>query len=309
MNTDAQTPNETFVHEPVLLDEVVRALEPRSGGVYLDVTVGGGGHAEALLRASAPDGTLIGIDRDPRAREAAARRLAPFGPRARIRAGTMRQARDILRAEGFEVVHGVLADLGVSSAQIEDPSRGMSFRIEGPLDMRMDPQSPVTAWDLVRQYSERELADVIYRYGEERASRPIAREIKLAIARGEMNTTTDLARAVYRVLGPPRPGRGIDPATRTFQALRIAVNDELGELQALLDALPDLLADRGRVAVIAFHSLEDRMVKHAFRGNPALRVITKKPIVPTDEEIRRNPRARSAKLRVAERLPRAEVRS
>jgi 16S rRNA (cytosine1402-N4)-methyltransferase len=295
-----------FAHTTVMLDEVVRALQPHPGGVYLDVTLGAGGHSEALLRESAPDGILVGIDRDPRARRAASQRLAPFGARARVRAGTMREAAAILATEGITCVDGVVADLGVSSAQLDDPSRGMSFRAPGPLDMRMDPESPTTAWHVVRDLTERELADVIYQYGEERASRPIARAIKRAIEAGEMESTMDLARAVYRVLGPPRPGRGIDPATRTFQALRIAVNDELGELDALLAALPTLLADGGRAAVISFHSLEDRKVKQAFRDDPVLEAITRKPLFATEEEIQRNPRARSARLRVARRRPRGE---
>ncbi len=295
-----------FAHVTVLLDEVLHALQPRAGGVYLDVTLGGGGHAEGLLAASAPDGVLIGIDRDPLAREHAARRLECFGPRVRIRAGRMSEAREIVAAEGFATVDGLVADLGVSSPQIDDAARGMSFRAEGPLDMRMDPEGDTTALDLLRGLSERELADVIYQYGEERASRPIARSIKRSVDEGAMETTTDLARAVYKVLGPPHRGRGIDPATRTFQALRIAVNRELDELDALLGALPDLLSDDGRAAIISFHSLEDRAVKYAFRGDPCLVPETKKPIEATDAEQARNARARSAKLRVARRVPRGQ---
>lgn len=296
-----------FRHVTVLRDEVVSALAPRPGGVYLDVTLGGGGHAEAILRAAGEDALLIGIDRDPLAREAASRRLAPFGDRARVHAARMSEARRVLEREGVRAVDGLVADLGVSSPQIDDPSRGMSFKGEGPLDMRMDPTQGPTAADLLRTLSERELADVIYQYGEERASRPIARRIKEAIQRGEMQNAGDLARAVYRVLGPPRPGRRIDPATRTFQALRIAVNDELAELDALLDALPELLADGGVAALISFHSLEDRRVKRAFRATPELEVMTKKPIEASAQEVRANPRARSAKLRIARRRARADA--
>jgi 16S rRNA (cytosine1402-N4)-methyltransferase len=296
-----------FEHASVMLDEVILAIAPRTSGIYLDVTLGGAGHAEAVLRAASPSGTLVGIDRDPVAREHASRRLEPFGPRARVRAGTMRSARAILRDEGFDRVDGLIADLGVSSPQLDDPARGMSFRADGPLDMRMDPEHGESARELLHRLPERELADVIYGYGEERASRPIARAIKRAVSAGGMQTTRDLARAVYRVLGPPRAGRGIDPATRTFQAVRIAVNDELGELDALLQVLPELLADGGRAAFITFHSLEDRRVKHALRDAPELEVLTKKPLAPADDECRANPRARSAKLRVARRRARAHA--
>jgi 16S rRNA (cytosine1402-N4)-methyltransferase len=296
-----------FAHASVMLREVLDALAPKSGGVYVDATLGGGGHAEAVLRASAPEGRLVGIDRDPVARDAAARRLAPFGDRARICEGTMAEAASIAAREGFAQVDGVVADLGVSSPQLDDASRGMSFRFEGPLDMRMDPTRGATAHDLVRAFTERELADTIYRYGEERASRPIARSIKQAIQRGEMETTLDLARAVYRVLGPPRHGRGVDPATRTFQAIRIALNDELSQLEQFLERVPDMLRDDGRVAVISFHSLEDRAVKESFRGTPALVPLTKKPLVASDAEQHENPRARSAKLRGARRKPRHEL--
>jgi 16S rRNA (cytosine1402-N4)-methyltransferase len=274
--------------------------------VYLDVTLGGGGHSEAILRASEPDGILVGIDRDPAARSHASQRLAPFGSRVHVCEGRMSQAKEILALEGFDTVDGLVADLGVSSPQLDDASRGMSFRAEGPLDMRMDPDGDLTAHDVVRQLTERELADVIYQYGEERASRPISRSIKRAIDQNAMETTTDLAKAVYRVLGPPRHGRGIDPATRTFQAIRIAVNHELDELETLLGALADLLADDARVAIISFHSLEDRAVKHAFRDSPALEVETKKPLEASDGEQHQNPRARSAKLRVARRIPRGQ---
>jgi 16S rRNA (cytosine1402-N4)-methyltransferase len=290
-----------FEHVTVLRDEVLAAIAPRAGGVYLDVTLGGGGHSEAVLSQSGPDSRLIGIDRDPIAREAAGRRLAAFGERVTIVDATMSQARSVLDSLGISLVDGVIADLGVSSPQLDDRERGLSFRAEGPLDMRMDPTRGQTARELIDSLDDSALADLIYELGEERASRPIARSILRARDEGRLDTTLDLARAVYRVLGPPRPGRGLDPATRTFQALRIAVNDELGELDALLDALPSLLVEGGVAAIISFHSLEDRKVKWAFRGEERLEPLTKKPVEASDAEQRLNPRSRSAKLRVARR--------
>lgn len=275
-------------------------LAPRDGGFYADVTLGRGGHAEAILEASGPNGRLLGLDRDPTALAASRERLARFGARVEFH---QRPLSTLERALAGRKVDGLVADLGVSSPQLDDAARGMSFRAEGPLDMRMGDDVATTAWHLLRELHEAELADVLYRYGDERASRPIARAIKRAIERGEMETTLDLARAVYRVLGPPRHGR-IDPATRTFQAIRIAVNDELGELDKLLDALPRVLADGGVAVVISFHSLEDRRVKHAFRDGQALAALLKKPLEASEAERMENPRARSAKLRAARRVPR-----
>lgn len=290
-------------HESVLLDEVIELLALRPGARAVDVTTGLGGHCEAVLARTAPDGTLVAIDRDPVALAFSRDRLAPFGDRVRFVQGPFSSLREALRGER---VDALVADLGVSSPQLDVAERGMSFRAEGPLDMRMGPDAETTAWAMVRDLRDTELADVIYQYGEERASRPIARAIKRAIDDGAMDTTKDLARAVYRVLGPPRHGK-LDPATRTFQALRIAVNDELGELERLIAALPDVLADDGRAAIISFHSLEDRIVKHALREAPSLEPLTKKPVEPSEDECARNPRARSAKLRGARRLPRTEV--
>lgn len=289
-----------FVHKTVLLAEVLTLLAPRRGGLYADVTLGRGGHAEAILDASAPDGRLLGIDRDPTAIAASRERLARFGARVELHPCPLSALERVLAGRRLD---GLVADLGVSSPQLDDPSRGMSFRAEGPLDMRMGDDTTTTAWQLLRDLRESELADLLYRYGDERASRPIARAIKQAIERGEMETTLDLARAVHRVLGPPRHGR-IDPATRTFQALRIAINDELSELDTLLEALPRVLADGGVAVVISFHSLEDRRVKHAFRDTPTLVTLTKKPVEPGEVERMDNPRARSAKLRAARRIPR-----
>lgn len=291
-----------FEHTTVFLTETVAFLKPRSGGVYADATLGGGGHAEAILEASAPDGRLVGLDRDPNAIAAARARLARFGDRATLVHAEFSEMPEALRGAGTPRVDGIVADLGVSSPQLDEAERGFSFARSGPLDMRMDPTSGETALDLIARLDERELADVLYHFGEERKSRSVARSIKRAFDDGALVTTDDLRRAVTRALGPKR-GR-IDPATRTFQGLRIAVNRELEELDALLAVLPDLLEDGGVAAIITFHSLEDRKVKHAFRDDARLVRLTKKALVPSDEEQARNPRSRSAKLRAARRLPR-----
>ena len=290
----------TFEHTPVLLDEVLEQLGPTSGRTYADVTLGGGGHARAILERSAPDGRLIGTDRDPRALEAASAALADFGERAIIRKARIRDLKDVLDSLEIDAVDGVLADLGVSSAQLDRQERGFSIAKEGPIDMRMDPTEGDTALEVIGRSSADELANLIYRYGEEHRSRRIARSLRQAYEEGELETTSDLRRAVHRATGPRR-GR-IDPATKTFQALRIAVNDELGELEAFLEMLPDVLRVGGVVAVISFHSLEDRMVKHAFRGSEHLTALTKRPVVASDDERERNPRSRSAKLRAARRV-------
>jgi 16S rRNA (cytosine1402-N4)-methyltransferase len=300
MTPDAQTA--AFAHRPVLLRETLEVLAPRDGGVYADATVGGGGHAEAILEASAPGGRLIGLDRDPRALDAARQRLARFGQRAVLVHAAFSELAEVLTEAGAPRVHGLVADIGVSSPQLEHADRGFSFGKEGPLDMRMDPTQGETAAELVSRLGERELADLIYELGEERRSRGIARSIKQAVERGEMATTLDLRRAVVRVTGPRR-GR-TDPATRSFQAIRMAVNQELGQLEALVGDLPEVLEDDGVAAIISFHSVEDRMVKRAFRDEPRLERLTKKPLVPSQEEARDNPRARSAKLRAARRVRR-----
>lgn len=289
-----------FQHTPVLLEEVLEQLEPVAGGVYADVTIGGGGHAKAILEHSAPDGRLIGTDRDPSALEAASALLAQFAERATLRKARIRELPEVLTSLDIEHVDGVLADLGVSSAQLDRAERGFSLAKDGPIDMRMDPSEGETALDLIGHSDTDELANVIYRYGEERRSRKIARSLRRAYEEGELETTGDLRRAVHRATGPRR-GR-IDPATKTFQALRIAVNDELGELEALLQQAPGVLRTGGVVAVISFHSLEDRMVKHAFRDSEHLSPLTKRPIVASDEERHSNPRSRSAKLRAARRV-------
>jgi 16S rRNA (cytosine1402-N4)-methyltransferase len=285
-----------FGHTTVLGAEVIAALAPRSGGVYVDATLGGGGHAESILDA-APGAMVIGIDQDHRAIEAARERLARFGDAVRLVLGRFSAIEEHLAAFGAPKVDGIVADLGVSSPQLTDPGRGMSFRSEGPLDMRMG-DSEETALELIERLSTDELADLIYQFGEERRSRRIARCIQQAVRHGELRTTLDLRRAVVRAVGPARVG-GVDPATRTFQALRIAVNRELEELTALLEVSPRVLGPGAVLAVISFHSLEDRLVKRAFLQSAIWERLTTKPIIPARGETEQNPRSRSAKLRAA----------
>ena len=292
-----------FVHETVLLRETVDGVAPRSGGVYVDATLGGAGHAYALLEASSPDGRLFGIDRDPSALGAARDRLAPFGDRAVLLHGTFGSVRSLLDEQGIPRVDGLIADLGVSSPQLDQDARGFSFARSGPLDMRMDPSSDAPLSEVLHTLDTDALADALYHYGDERRSRAIARSIKAALERGELATTEDLRRVVIRVTGPKRTG--VDPATRTFQALRMLVNREIEQLESLLSELPELLEDGGRCAIISFHSGEDRLVKQAFRDDPRLRPLTKKPLIAGETEQATNPRARSAKLRIAERCARA----
>lgn len=300
-------PESTFVmdrdvstHKPVLLEEVVRLLRPRSGGVYVDATLGGGGHTEAILRASNPAGRVLAFDRDREAIRRASRRLSDYSDRLRIIAASFADLGAHLDEEGIEGVDGIVADLGLSSDQLGDPDRGFAFSLDGTLDMRFDPSQGPTAADLVNELPEDQLADLIWEYGEERRSRAIARRI---VARRPIRTTRELRRAVVSVLGPKR--RGADPATRTFQALRIAVNQELPALDLFLEQAPSRLKLGGRVVVISYHSLEDRAVKHAFRAcsrDLRFQLLTKKPIVPAAEALADNPRARSAKLRALERI-------
>jgi 16S rRNA (cytosine1402-N4)-methyltransferase len=291
-----------FHHVTVMRAEAMEYLAPKAGGVYADATLGGGGHAEAILEASAPDGRLIGIDRDPQAIEAARERLSRFGDRATLVHGEMADALAIIREAGAERVDGIIADLGVSSPQLDQPTRGFSLSSEGPLDMRMDPTSGETARELLDRVDQEELANLLYRYGEEKKSRRVARSILRARDEGRLETTTDLRSACVRALGPKR--RRIDPATRTFQALRIAVNGELDQLEALVRDLAEILRDEGVAVIISFHSLEDRIVKWAFRNDALLTPLTKKPRVASEEEQRDNPRSRSAKLRAARRVAR-----
>ncbi|MBX3192324.1 MAG: 16S rRNA (cytosine(1402)-N(4))-methyltransferase RsmH [Labilithrix sp.] len=288
-----------FAHATVMKSEVVAALAP-AAGLYVDVTVGGGGHAEAILEAH-PASRVIALDRDQTALEAARARLERFGDRVTLVKTPFGRVAEALDALGVESVQGLCADLGVSSPQLDDAARGMSFRREGPIDMRMDPSEGETALELIARLTDDDLANVIYDYGEERRSRRIARSVKRAFADNQLETTLDLRRAIVRAVGPVRVG-GVDPATRTFQALRIAVNHELDELESLLAALPRVVAPGGVAAVISFHSLEDRLVKRAFQAKRTWQSLTKKPLVATDEEGAANPRSRSAKLRAARRL-------
>jgi 16S rRNA (cytosine1402-N4)-methyltransferase len=281
-------------HEPVLLEEALEILAVSAGGFYVDGTVGLGGHSEELLRRSAPDGRLLAVDRDSETLALAEERLRGSGERARF---VQAEFREIPRLLGDDQADGILLDLGVSSAQLDDPDRGFSFQTDGPLDMRMDRSHGETAADVVNRLGEPELADVIYRFGEEKASRRIARAIAAARRSSRIRTTGELAEIVRRAAPHGRPG--LHPATRTFQAIRIRVNRELEGLGATVAALARALKPGGRLAVIAFHSLEDREVKQAFRQlepEGFLR-LTKKPLRPTEAEVRRNPRARSARLR------------
>src|SRR5262245_1362127 len=287
-----------YTHTPVMLDEVMQFLNPQPGGRFVDATLGGGGHTRALLERTEPGGRVLAIDQDASAAAAASRMLASFGSRVMIVHSNFRDIAPIAAEHDFTECDGVLADLGVSSMMVDDPSRGFSFMREGPLDMRMDRTQSLTAADVVNAYSEKEIADILYTFGEERRSRQIARSIFRA---RPLHLTTDLVRAVERVSGPPRYGQ-IHPATRTFQALRIYVNDELKSLEIFLDGAMNTVRSSGRVVVIAFHSLEDRIVKQKFRNaTRSGTVLTKKVITAGNEEVRRNPRARSAKLRAWER--------
>ena len=306
--------NRPFHHATVLATEAVEALLPAPGKTLVDATLGGGGHSERMLQAGA---SVWGIDQDPAARRAAKRRLAPWAERLHVLAGNFRDAAELLHSHGVDQVDGLLADIGISSPQVDEPERGFSFLTEGPLDMRMNPAAPRNAADIVNTAGEEELADILWQYGEERASRAIARRIVQQREKAPITTTLQLAELISSVL--PRKGKQ-HPATRSFQALRIAVNDELGALEALLKQALGLLRSGGRLAIITFHSLEDRAVKHYFervtrpeidrpewpepRPNPeyAARLITRKPLTPDEAELAANPRSRSAKLRVIEKL-------
>jgi 16S rRNA (cytosine1402-N4)-methyltransferase len=289
-------------HVPVMTSEVVRHLRPDGGGLFVDCTVGLGGHARALLEAGAH--RLIGLDRDRDALAYAERTLAPWRDRVDLVHADYRDLDQILDGRHVAVVDGALADLGVSSLQFDAPGRGFSFQRDEPLDMRMDQSAGETAADLVARSTERELADAIFQYGEERFSRRIARAIVEARRATPVATTGRLAAIVRRAIPRRGPSR-IDPATRTFQALRIWVNRELDGLDRFLETAVQRLRAGARLVVITFHSLEDRIVKHTLRAlehrRVGVRVLTKKPITPSDEEVARNPRARSAKLRAAER--------
>jgi 16S rRNA (cytosine1402-N4)-methyltransferase len=309
-------------HVPVMLAEMLEALAPRDGEIFLDGTFGGGGYAEAILRAA--QCTLWAIDRDPAAVARGAKIAARHPGRLHVIEGRFGDMLSLLQSHGVTALDGVVLDLGVSSFQIDDPARGFSFRADGPLDMRMGRTGP-TAADLVRTSSEGELADILYQLGEERLSRRIARAIVAARAAAPIDTTSRLADIIRGVV--PRGKDGIDPATRSFQALRLRINDELGEIERALSAAASRLAPGGRLVVVSFHSLEDRIVKQFFanaagrapgpsrydpRGLAAktaieFKLMTAKPARPGAAEIVRNPRARSARLRALQRLPRTEA--
>ena len=286
-------------HASVLLAEAVELLAVKQGGLYVDGTLGLGGHAAAILEKSAPAGRLLGVDKDGESLEEARARLAKFGGRAELVHADFREIPELL---GERRPDGILLDLGVSSLQLDSPERGFSFQGDGPLDMRMDRSRGRTAEELVNDLREPELADLIHAYGEEPRARRVARSIVEARGRVRIRTTSQLGALVRKAAFRSR--RGTDPATRTFQALRIAVNGELLGLGAALTRLAGCLAVNGRLAVIAFHSLEDREVKHAFRAldREEFRVLTKKPLRPGAAETQQNPRARSARLRAVLRL-------
>ncbi|MGE5173175.1 MAG: 16S rRNA (cytosine(1402)-N(4))-methyltransferase RsmH [Betaproteobacteria bacterium] len=311
------------MHKPVLLREAVDLLAPRPGGIYVDGTLGGGGHAAEILNRSAPDGVLIGLDRDPEAIERCRKSLAKYGDRVIIRHANYRDLPSVLSALGFDEVDGVLLDLGLSWFHVKTPERGFSFQIDGPLDMRMDTSRPQTAADLVNRLSRDELVKIIREYGEERRAGAVARAIERARVRRPITSTVQLAEIVASAF-PPYPPRRIHPATLTFQALRIAVNDEIGALREGASRIIGLLKPGGRFAVITFHSLEDRVVKQTFataaKGcvcppklpvcscgrKPVVKVLTPRPITAGQDEVAQNPAARSAKLRAAEKLTQIE---
>ena len=302
-------------HQPVLYKGIIHALQPKRGGRYVDGTVGAGGHARGILEASAPDGQLLGLDVDPQALALARETLAPYEQRVHLAQASYTTLSAQLKNLQWDSVDGIVLDLGASSMQFDTPERGFSFQNDAPLDMRFGPQALQTAADIVNTFDERELADLIYEYGEDRDSRKIARAI---VNKRPLQTTRELVAVIEAV--SPRRGDRVHPATKTFQALRIAVNDELASIKTVLPQAVASLKSGGRLAVISFHSLEDRIVKEFFREqskdlvNPPyeqlyaverkaiIKEVTRKPITPSEEETKDNPRARSAKLRIAEKM-------
>ncbi len=306
-------------HIPVLVNEITTALRCREGGIYVDGTVGGAGHAQAILEATAPGGILVGIDRDGNALREAKKRLADFSDRVSLIKGNFADIKDILLGLGINKVDGILLDLGVSSHQLDAPERGFSFSQEAPLDMRMDQDRGMGAHTMVNTYPEEKLADIIWEYGEERMARRIARAIVFRRRSASIETTTELASVIASAMPARMKRLKIHPATRTFQAIRIAVNDELENLKRGINSGVEMLNSGGRLAIISFHSLEDRIVKEAFAlaakscicpvdlpvcvcgKQTQLKVIIRKPITAGEAEMAANPRSRSAKLRAAER--------
>ncbi len=292
-------------HVPVLPLEIRQLLAPPVGGTIVDGTAGGGGHLRLFLDEVGPSGQILAIDRDP---EAIARLEAVF-PQANVQlhCASYAELPQILAQGPIGAVDAILLDLGLSSDQLADPTRGFSFQVDGPLDLRFNPRFGEPAWQLIERLRAEELADLIYQYGEERFSRRIARAIVQARQVEPIRSSSQFAQIVRKSMPRRNRKERIDPATRTFQALRIAVNQELRELETALQCLPDCLVEGGRLAVISFHSLEDRLVKQAFRGDPRWKALTKKPIRPSGEEMQRNPRSRSAKLRGALRTETANA--
>ena len=290
-----------MLHVPVLREEVLEWLQPRCGGIYVDATLGLGGHTLALLDRIGSAGRVIGFEWDRAAAEQAGLRLKSAGDRVVIRRVSYTLLLDELQRLGIEAIDGLLADFGVSSLQLDQPERGFSFKTEAALDMRMDTSAPVTAAMLVNQLSAEQLADIFYHYGEEWQARRVARWLVEARQQEPVETTARLAAIVAAAIPKKYHPAKVHVATKVFQALRIAVNKEMANVRDLLTAAPAVLVKGGRIAVITFHSLEDRVVKQALGSNPMLKNVTKRPIVPSREELLRNPRARSAKLRVVER--------
>jgi len=302
-------------HQPVLYKEIIHALQPQTGGRYVDGTLGAGGHARGILEASAPDGQLLGLDVDPQAMTIARKTLAPYEHRIHLVQASYTTLSAQLNRLGWDTVDGIVLDLGASSMQLDTAERGFSFMQDAPLDMRFGPQTALTAADIVNGFSEEELADLIYKYGEDRDSRKIARAI---VNKRPLHTTLELADVIENI--SPRQGNRLHPATRTFQALRIAVNEELSSIELVLPQAVANLKPQGRFAVISFHSLEDRIIKQFIRGqskdlvNPpyeqiyeterkaTIKEVNRKPIMPSEEETEDNPRARSAKLRIVEKI-------
>jgi 16S rRNA (cytosine1402-N4)-methyltransferase len=287
-----------YTHLPVLLNEVLQYINPRADGRYIDATFGAGGHTRELLERTSPGGRVLAVDQDQTAIEQGRIELQSYGSRLELVKANFRDIESIVQEHGFAGLDGILADVGVSSMMLDDPTRGFSFMREGPLDMRMDLDQPLTAADVLNTYGEKEIANILFNYGEERRSRQIASSI---VRSRPMSRTTDLTRAIERVLGGRRYGK-IHPATRTFQALRIFVNDELRSLESFLDSSMQVLRPGGRLVLISFHSLEDRIVKNKFRSPVVPGVaLTKKVITASVEEVDRNPRSRSARLRAWEK--------
>ena len=285
-------------HLPVLLDEVLQYMAPADGGLYVDGTLGLGGHSEKILQACNPSGRVIGFEWDADALELASKRLAPYGRRFTPQHKSYAEITESLAEMDIGKVDGLLLDLGVSSLQFDTAPRGFSFQTDGPLDMRMDRNRPLTAREIINTYSKDALADIFYYFGEERQARRIAARITAERVAAPIETTAALARIIGEAVPKKFHPRKIHVATKVFQALRIAVNEELDNLTTILDRLTDIVKPGGRVCIITFHSLEDRLVKWRFRENPLLDVLTKKPVSPSQQEIERNPRSRSAKLRV-----------